>query len=69
MATAHAPESSESVEHSHPEWARHFSADERAQMMKEDAFAFGIVSAELVAIVSLGFFLVALTLCAIVLKG
>ncbi len=64
MATANfAPAAHE--EAVHPALA-YFSPAERERMQKEDTLAFSIVSAELVAIVSLGFVLVGITLCAIV---
>jgi len=64
MATAHVPTSAHQHETVHPALA-HFTPAERERMQKEDTLAFSIVSAELVAIVSMGFVLVGITLCAI----
>jgi hypothetical protein len=44
-----------------------FTAAEREAMKREDSIAFGIVSGLLVAIVTLGFVLIATTLCTILL--
>ncbi len=68
MATVNAAPATSSSETHRPANA-YFSDAERERMMKEDSLAFGIVSAELVAIVSLGFVLVGITLCTILLRS
>ena len=67
MATVNAQRPVTHSPHAQSAWSK-FTAAEHEAMKREDSLAFGIVAGELVAIVVLGFVLVASTLCVILFR-
>ncbi len=67
MATVNASQPVARASHAQSAWSN-FTVAEREEMKREDSLAFGIVAGELVAIIVMGFVLVAGTLCVILLR-
>ncbi len=59
----------EPVERYDSGWSRHFGAAECQHMLREDSAAFRAVAIELLAIVALGFTLIATTVALITIGG
>jgi hypothetical protein len=57
------------IERRHPSWSRQFGPAERHRMLREDSAAFRSVAVELVAIVTLGFTLIATAVAFIAFGG